>query len=64
MTRQILIKKVLRKIELLPDSKLQEVNDFADFLLTRTDFSPSYSCIREGGVWSDGLIASVVLINL
>lgn len=37
MTRQILIEKVLKKIKLLPDSKLQEVNDFADFLLNRID---------------------------
>lgn len=37
MTRQILIEKVLKKIELLPDSKLEEINDFADFLLNRLD---------------------------
>lgn len=37
MTRQILIEKVLKKIKLLPDSKLHEVNDFADFLLNRID---------------------------
>ena len=37
MSRQILIEKVLKKIKLLPDSKLQEVNDFADFLLNRID---------------------------
>lgn len=37
MTRQILIEKVLKKIKLLPDSKLEEVNDFADFLLNRLD---------------------------
>lgn len=37
MSRQILLEKVLKKIKLLPDSKLQEVNDFADFLLSRLD---------------------------
>lgn len=37
MNRQILIKKVLNKINLLPDSKIQEVNDFADFLLGKID---------------------------
>ncbi len=37
MSRQILIEKVLKKIKLLPDSKLQEVDDFADFLLNRLD---------------------------
>ncbi len=37
MNRQILIKKVLNKINLLPDSKIQEVNDFADFLLGKIE---------------------------
>jgi len=37
MTRQVLIDKVLKKIKLLPDSKLEEINDFADFLLNRLD---------------------------
>ena len=37
MTRQILIDKVLEKLKVLPDSKLEEINDFADFLLNRLD---------------------------
>jgi hypothetical protein len=37
MKRDILLKETINKIQLLPDSKLQEVNDFADFLLSKTE---------------------------
>jgi hypothetical protein len=37
MDRKVLIDRVIRKIKLLPDTKIREVNDFADFLLSRID---------------------------
>lgn len=37
MNRDILIKETIDKIEKLPDLKIQEVNDFAEFLLRKTD---------------------------
>jgi hypothetical protein len=37
MNRNQLIKDTLEKIEKLPDFKIEEVNDFADFLLSRLD---------------------------
>ena len=37
MDRKDLIDRVIRKIKLLPDIKIREVNDFADFLLSRID---------------------------
>jgi hypothetical protein len=37
MDRKVLIDRVIRKIKLLPDTKIREVNDFADFLLSRND---------------------------
>jgi hypothetical protein len=37
MNRQILIDKTLNKIRQLPDAKIKEINDFADFLLSRID---------------------------
>lgn len=37
MNRRILIDNVISKIHLLPDYKLREINDFADFLLSRID---------------------------
>jgi hypothetical protein len=37
MNRQILIDKTIRKIRLLPDTKIKEINDFADFLLSKID---------------------------
>lgn len=37
MERQIFIEKMLNKIRLLPDSEIKEVNDFADFLLSKID---------------------------
>jgi len=37
MNRRILIDNVISKIHMLPDYKIQEVNDFADFLLSRID---------------------------
>ncbi len=37
MNRQILIDKTVSKIKLLPDTKIMEINDFADFLLSKID---------------------------
>ena len=37
MNRQVLIDNTINKIKLLPDIKLKEVNDFADFLLGKID---------------------------
>jgi hypothetical protein len=37
MDRKVLIDNVIRKIMLLPDVKIREINDFADFLLNKID---------------------------
>ena len=37
MNRELLLKDALNKINKLPNAKLEEINDFADFLLTRLD---------------------------
>jgi len=37
MNRQVLIDNTLNKIRQLPDAKIKEINDFADFLLSRID---------------------------
>lgn len=37
MNRNILIKKTMEKIHQLPDVKIQEINDFAEFLLSKID---------------------------
>jgi len=37
MNRRILIDNVISKIRMLPDYKIRELNDFADFLLSRID---------------------------
>jgi hypothetical protein len=37
MNRKKLIDKIILKINLLPDIKISEVNDFADFLLGKID---------------------------
>jgi hypothetical protein len=37
MNRQDLIDNAVNKIRLLPDTKIKEVNDFADFLLSKID---------------------------
>lgn len=37
MDRKIFIEKLKDKISKLPDNKIQEVNDFADFLLSKID---------------------------
>ncbi len=37
MTREVLIKSTLDKVMQLPDKKIQEVNDFAEFLLSKID---------------------------
>lgn len=39
MNRQVIIERTLDKIKKFPDSKLKEINDFADFLLSRLDDS-------------------------
>ena len=38
MNRQVLIDNTIDKIKQLPDMKLKEVNDFADFLLSKIDY--------------------------
>ena len=37
MSREILIDKAISKIKLLPESKIQEINDFIDFLFYKID---------------------------
>jgi hypothetical protein len=37
MNRQVLIDNTINKIRQLPDMKIKEVNDFADFLLSKID---------------------------
>ncbi len=37
MTREVLIKKTLDNLTKLPDQKLREVSDFAEFLLNKID---------------------------
>lgn len=37
MTRQLLIDNTINKIRQLPDIRIKEVNDFADFLLSKID---------------------------
>lgn len=37
MTREALIKKTINNISKLPESSLQEVSDFAEFLLSKLD---------------------------
>jgi len=37
MERQVLIDNTFNKIRQLPDAKIREINDFADFLLSKID---------------------------
>ena len=37
MDRQLLIDDAVDKIRQLPDTKIQEINDFAEFLLSKID---------------------------
>ncbi len=37
MNRRILIKETMDKIHQLPDVKIQEISDFAEFLLSKID---------------------------
>jgi hypothetical protein len=37
MNREILIQEAFKKIKKLPNAKLEEVNNFADFLLSKLD---------------------------
>jgi len=44
MNRQILIDNAMKKISQMPDLKIKEINDYADFLLSKIDDQ----VIREG----------------
>lgn len=37
MDRQVLIDSTVNKIRQLPDAKIKEINEFADFLLSKID---------------------------
>ena len=37
MDRETLIKQAIKKLNQLPESKIQEINDYADFLLSKLD---------------------------
>ena len=37
MEREVLIKKTIGKIEQLPTTRIQEVNDFVEFIIRRAD---------------------------
>lgn len=37
MNRKILIENTLEKLQKLPDAKIQEINDFAEFLLSKIE---------------------------
>jgi hypothetical protein len=37
MTREALLQQTIERLSKLPEQKLQEVNDFAEFLLSRID---------------------------
>jgi hypothetical protein len=37
MNRKVLIEKIKIKLSRLPDNKIQEINDFADFLIGKID---------------------------
>ena len=37
MEREVLIKKTIHKIEQLPTTRIQEVNDFVEFIIQRAD---------------------------
>jgi hypothetical protein len=37
MNRQVLINKIIKKINRLPDIKIREVDDFTDFILSKID---------------------------
>jgi len=37
MNRSVLLKETIEKIHQLPDVKIQEINDFAEFLLSKID---------------------------
>ncbi|RYZ19881.1 MAG: hypothetical protein EOO10_23830 [Chitinophagaceae bacterium] len=39
MTRQLLIQRTIENLAKLPDQKLKEVSDFAEFLLSKLDDS-------------------------
>jgi hypothetical protein len=37
MEREVLVKKTINKIEQLPTTRIQEVNDFVEFIIQRTE---------------------------
>jgi len=37
MEREVLMERTIRKIEQLPITRVQEVNDFVEFIIRRTD---------------------------
>jgi hypothetical protein len=37
MEREVLVKRMVGKIERLPTSRVQELNDFMEFIIRRTD---------------------------
>lgn len=37
MNRKILIENTIEKLQKLPDAKIQEINDFAEFLLSKIE---------------------------
>ncbi len=37
MEREVLMKKTIRRLEQLPTKRIQEVNDFVEFIIQRTD---------------------------
>jgi hypothetical protein len=47
MNREILIEQAVKKIRQLPDNKIQQVNDFADFLLSKIADKILLEGIRE-----------------
>ncbi|MBN1416745.1 MAG: DUF2281 domain-containing protein [Bacteroidales bacterium] len=47
MNRKALLEKLKTKIALLPDNKIQEVNDFADFLLSKIDDQITVEAIQK-----------------
>jgi len=47
MERKVLIDRVLSKIKLLPETKIREINDFADFLLSKLDEKITTEAIQK-----------------
>ena len=47
MKRKILIENTIKKIRQLPDTKIKEINDFADLLLSKIDDKITLEGIQE-----------------